>query len=199
MNFKRSFIAIAAFFLLALTAGAQRIKIIEGDISPLKGEKSINTDFTYDDLKIGKNLSEAEYIDKKKDEFNKKEAGRGDRWSKEWVSDRKDRYEPKFNELFSKASEIEVTGAKKNAKYTLIYKTTYIEPGYNIGITSHNAVTNAEAWIVEAGTQKVIAKLSVEKAQGRSFWGADFDTGARIAECYADAGKALGAFIRKKS
>ena len=89
--------------------------------------------------------------------------------------------------------------SKTDAKYTLIYKTTSIEPGFNVGVMRKNAETDAEAWVVETASQKVVAKLTVENAQGRTFWGADYETGGRIAECYADAGKALGNYIRKKA
>jgi hypothetical protein len=183
----------------SLSINAQRIKLMEGDLGALKGESKINIEFTYDNMSVGKYRDEAEYISKKTEEYNKKEAGKGDRWAKDWVLDRKDKFEPKFNELFEKGSEMTVTGAKKDAKYTLIYKTTSTEPGFNVGIMRRNAETNAEAWIVEAGNpSKVIAKISVQRAQGRTFGGYDFDTGGRIAECYADAGKALGKFIRKQ-
>lgn len=186
---------IAGMMALSLGSIAQRIKVIEGDLAPLKGESSISTEFTYDNMKVGKNSSEAEYIAKKTEDYNKKEPGRGDKWAKEWVADRKARFEPKFNELFEQGSEKTV---KKDAKYTLVYKTIYTEPGYNAGILRKNAETNAEVWIMESASKKVIAKLTVEKALGRTFGGFDFDTGTRIAECYADAGKALGKYIRKQ-
>ena len=180
--------------LVAAGIQAQKIKVIEGDISMLKSEKSINTAFTYDNMKVGKFDKESEYIDKKKSEYNSKEPGHGDTWAKAWVDDRANRYEPKFNELFTKSSGMSIS---KNARYTLVYKTSFTEPGFNVGISRKNAETNAEAWIVETATQKVVAKLSVDKAKGRDVWGADFDTGARIAECYADAGKALGSYVTK--
>ena len=197
MTFIKTCVLGFCMMAVAATLNAQRIKIIEGDLAPLKNENKINTEFTYENLRVGKFDHEADYVAKKTEEYNKKEAGRGDRWAKDWVLDRKDKYEPKFNELFEKSSEMTVTGTKKDAKYSLIYKTTFMEPGFNIAISRKNAETNAEVWIVEAATQKVIAKLSVDRAQGRTFWGADYDTGGRIAECYADAGKALGKFIKK--
>jgi hypothetical protein len=192
-------LAAACIVCFAATAYGQKLKIIEGDLAPLKGEKSINTDFTYENMSVGKFKNESEYIAKKTEEYNKKEAGKGDHWAKEWVEDRKNRFEPKFTELFEKYSEMAVSGAKKDAKYTLVYKTTTIEPGFNIGITRKNAEIDAEVWIVEAASSKVVAKISVQNAKGRDFWGADFDTGARLAECYADAGKALGKFIKDKA
>lgn len=73
-----------------------------------------------------------------------------------------------------------------------------MEPGFNIGITRKNAYINGEVLIVEtANKNNVIAKLSLDKAPGNSFWGNDYDTGERLSETYATAGKALGKFIKK--
>ena len=178
---------------------AQKINIIEGDLSALKSEKNINVEFTYENMSVGKFKTEAEYVAKKTEEYNKKEPGKGDKWAQDWVSDRTGNFDRKFNELFEKHSNLVVTGAKKGAKYTLVYKTTFIEPGYNIYITRKNAETDAEVWIVEAANpSKVIAKLEVNHAKGRTFGGNDYASGERIGECYADAGKYLGKFIKNK-
>jgi len=172
---------------------------MEGNLSALKGQKSINTEFVYDNMKVGKFDKEEEYVSSKKEELNKKEAGKGDKWSQDWVDDRKEQFEPKFNELFEKSSEIDA-GPKTDAKYTLIFKTTFTEPGFNVGVWRKNAEINGEVWIVEtANKNNVIAKISIQKALGRTFGGYDFDTGGRISEAYADAGKALGKFIRSES
>jgi len=184
--------------LISLSASAQKIKLIEGDLSPLKGETTLGAKFTYDNMSVGKFDKEADYVAKKTDEYNKKEPGRGDSWAKSWVGDRERSFEPKFVELFEKETEMTVS-RKKPAKYTLIFKTTYTDPGYNIGIMRGSAYINAEIWIVETASEKTIAKISLQKAPGRSYGGYDFDTGGRIAECYADAGKYVGKFIKKKS
>lgn len=199
MNFLKSSISFLFLGLISASAIAQKIKLIEGDLSPLKGETSVITEFTYDNMSVGKYDKEADYVAKKTEEYNKKEAGRGDSWAKSWVNDRTASFEPKFNQLFEKASEMAVTKNAKSAKYTIIFKTNSTEPGYNVGIMRGNAYINAEAWIVETAGKKVIAKISVLKVPGRTFGGYDFDTGGRIAECYADAGKSLGKFIKKKS
>jgi len=189
---------LGLLFALAISIGisAQRIKVIEGDLSALKGEQNINTEFTYDNMKVGKYDKEADYVSDKTTSLNKKEPGRGDTWAKAWITDRKDRFEPKFNELFEKSSNMSIS---KNAKYTLIFKTITTEPGFNIGITRKNAEINAEVVLVEtANKDKVIAKATVQKAVGRTFGGYDFDTGERISEAYADAGKALGKYVKGK-
>ena len=181
---------------ICYTSGAQRLKLTDGSLSVLKDEKSISTEFAYDDMKVGKYDKEEDYVKTKTADYNKKESGKGDTWAKNWVADRQNRFEPKFNELLEKASDMVV---KKGAKYTLLFKTSFTEPGFNIGIMRKNAEMNGEAWIVEtANKSNVIGKISVQKALGRTFGGYDFDTGERIGEAYADAGKALGKFIKKQ-
>lgn len=184
---------------LSLGSFAQKIKLVEGDLSPLAGQQEINTEFDYSQMKVGKFDNEAEYVSKKKEELNNKEAGRGDTWAKAWVDDRQNRFEPKFNELFAKSSGITL-GTSPKSKYTMIVKTIFTEPGFNIGVMRKNAMINTEITIVETGNKKkVVARITMDKALGRTFGGYDFDTGLRIAEAYADGGKALGKFVKDKS
>lgn len=181
------------------TAGySQKIKLIEGDLSPLKGQKSLKTEFTYDNMSVGKFPKEADYIAKKKADLDEKEAGRGDKWEATWVSDRNERFEPQFRELFSKYADMSTVD--ENAAYTLIFKTVKTEPGWNIGISRSPAFIDAEAWIVDSkDNSKVIAKITITKAPGRDAMGYDYETGARLQEAYAKSGKELGAFIKSKA
>lgn len=192
----KKLLAFAAIALFAFSGNlkAQKIKVLEGSIDAVKAESSINLEYTYDNMSVGKFDKEEDYIAKKKEDYNNKEAGRGDTWAKAWVDDRKNRFEPKFEELFTEYSD---KSNSKKAKYTLIFKTIFTEPGYNVGVMRKNAQINAIALIVEtANPANVIAKISVDKALGRTFGGYDFDTGGRIAEAYADAGKALGKYLK---
>ena len=76
------------YILLTLVLGlfftnatwAQRIKKIEGDPKALSGETQLNVQFTYDNMQVGKYKSEAEYVEDKKADYNKKEEGRGEKW-----------------------------------------------------------------------------------------------------------------------
>lgn len=183
---------------LSSVAFAQKIKLIEGDLQALKGLSGIKTEFTYDNMIVGKDLTEKDYIIEKKGKLDQKEAGRGDKWEKAWVSDRKERFEPQFRELFSKHSALSTVDDK--APYTLIFKTTRTEPGWNVGVMRVPAYIDAEAWIVDsANPSKVIAKITVTKAPGRDAMGFDYETGARLQEAYAKAGKELGGFIKKQT
>lgn len=191
--------ALALIALFALQpAFAQKIKVQEGSLAVIKGVSKMNLQFDYSAMSVGKFKTEAEYVEKKKGEYNKKEDGKGDKWEKDWIADRKDRYEPQFTELFNKSSDGLTVGEYSSEKYTLIVKTTKTEPGYNIAISRKNAEIEGEILVVEtANPGTVVLRMSFAKALGRSFGGYDYDTGFRIQEAYADLGKALGKYMSK--
>lgn len=172
---------------------AQKITLVKGDASVLKNEKTITTKFTYDSMSVGKFDKEADYVDQKKEDYNKKEAGKGDQWAKAWVNDRESRFEPRFNEKFTESTGISVS-AQPAANYTLIFHTTFTEPGFSAGWPVHkNALVTGTATLVEtAHPSNIIAVYKVENAPGRLGIGFDFDTGVRIQEAYAMAGRELG-------
>jgi len=198
MNIRSLTVASLALVVSTSSLLAQKVKVKEGKLDILKGTTVINAEYDYSNMTIGKGKTEAEYISEKKEEYNKKEAGKGDNWAKTWVEDRKNRFEKRFQEEFEDQSSIKL-GDKPDAKYTIIFKTTHTEPGYNVYVTRKNAEIDGEAWIVEtANHDNVIAKLSVENCPGRTFGGYDFDTGERLQEAYAVAGKGLGKYLRKE-
>lgn len=177
---------------------AQKVKVIDGDISVLKREKKLNLQYDYSEMGVGKFATEAEYIKKKKSDYNEKEAGRGDSWEKSWVADRKNRFQPQFEELLNKYGPF-TAGDIPTAKYTLIFKTKYTEPGFNVYVTRKNAEIDGEAILVEtANPDNVIARMTVLNCPGRTSGGNDYDTGTRIQESYAVAGKGIGKFLQKE-
>lgn len=193
---------MVVFALMALfacpSAFAQKFKVKEGSLDVIKGLSKMNLVFDYSEMSVGKFKTEAEYVDKKKGEYNKKEDGKGDKWEKDWIADRTERYAPQFTELFNKNSTNIKVGDYANEKYTLVVKTTKTEPGYNIAISRKNAEIAGEILVVETNNPgKIMLKMTFEKALGRSFGGYDYDTGFRIQEAYADLGKALGNYIDK--
>ena len=194
MKLIKTFTVLAAILFFSFNINAQRIKTVEGDLAEIKNETSISVEFTYESMAVGKFDKESEYLEKKKAEYNAKEPGRGDDWEKSWISDRKREFEPKFIELFEKNSSMTI---KPNSKYTMIFHTTYTEPGYNIYVTRKNAKIDAEVTIfLTADRSKKIAVISIDGAPGRTFSGNDYATGDRISECYAVSGKKLGKFIK---
>jgi hypothetical protein len=195
-HFPTAMLLLLAASLAPQLSSAQKIKLVSGDISAFKNIDTLNTTFTYDGLQVGKEGDEQNYIDKKKAEYNKKEAGKGDTWEKAWKDDRANRYEPKFNELFSKHFD-HPAGNYKRAKYTMIVHTTFIEPGFNVGVMRKSARIDTEITLVDASNKELV-KFTVDNTPGGDAMGVDFDSGWRISEAYALTGKALAKFISKK-
>ncbi len=196
------YVALVTASVLVNSAFAQKVNVKSGDVSVLSGQKTINVQYDYSDFGVGKFASEQEYLDKKAAEYNAKEAGKGDAWKRAWVDDRKNRFEPKFEELFNKGLEgkgLAIVGGRPDSKYTLIVRTKFVEPGFNVGVMRKNAYVDFEFDIVETSRKSSkVAELSVERVPGGMFGGFDFDTGARLAESYAKGGKVLANYIEKK-
>jgi hypothetical protein len=194
--------SVLLFSLLYTQATAQKMKLENGSFGILKGTAVLNVEYSYENVAVGKFDNEQEYIDKKVAEYNKKEAGTGDKWKESWFADRESRFEPQFEELMNKGFSEKATGMTlshdPSAKYTLIVHTTFIEPGYNIGISRMNAYIDAKIELVEtANRNTILAKMSIDNSPGRDVMGYDFDTGYRIQEAYAKMGKELANYIWK--
>lgn len=181
-------------------ANAQKIKKQEGKVDPLQGEEVLKIQFRYDDMGIGKNLTEEEYIERKVTEYNEDEPGRGDEWKEKWINDRESRFEPKFMELFNKyAEKAGIEGIKEGpSNYTLTVHTYYTEPGFNVGVVRKPAHIHVKYIITKTGTNDVIVEYDQKKVPGSQAMGYDFDTGTRISESYAKAGKGFGKMLSKK-
>lgn len=185
---KKLFVLGLLFVGALQLTNAQKIKLTEGDVSALKGQTEINVVFTYDNMSVGKFDKEADYVATKKADYNKDEPGRGTKWAAAWVADRKKRFEPDFIELFEKNCSFKL-GSYPSAKYTMTINTSRTEPGFNIAMMKKNAQVDLEITITETATNKVIAVYTILKSPGRTFGMGDFDTGIRIKEAYATAGK----------
>lgn len=194
----------AAILFTTLSSFAQwgsGVILKSGDLKSLKSQKDLKVEYDYSNMGVGDFKTEDEYVNKKVKENNDKEKGKGDKWKVAWIGARKDRYQPKFEELFNKIMESVGTTISENtgkAKYTLIVKTVFTEPGFNIGIMKKPAAVNFDFLIVETDTPaNVIAELYMKNVPGSQAMGFDYDSGSRIAESYAKGGKSLGKFIIK--
>ena len=187
----------AVMLLITSASFGQKIKMKDGDKDILKNESTINIEFTFDNMSVGKYSKEEDYIKAKKEEYNTKEPGRGDTWASRWKDDQQTRFPADFINLFTKNTSMSTS---KDAKYTLIVHTTFIEPGFYtpVAFVRKYANINAEVTIVEtANRNKPLATITIEKSPGRSAIEiADFDTGERISEAYAKAGKELGKYLK---
>ena len=180
---------------------AQKISVKKGDLGFLKGQKSLLVTFDYSNMAVGKFDKEEDYIAKKVEDYNKSEAGKGDKWREAWKNDRASRYEPKFEELFNEyTSKTGITGKRDvaDAQFEMNIHTTFTEPGFNIGITRKPAFIDLVITFKNISSGEELAVMEVDNCPGRDAFGYDFDTGYRIEEAYAKLGKSLAGYIAKQ-
>jgi hypothetical protein len=187
------FATVLLFF--SINAPAQEVFLTRGDLAILKGETTINIELTYEKMSVAEFGKEAAYIKKKTEELNTKEPGSGDSWAIKWEEDKKTIFVEKFVLGFTKQNKMTVN---KEAKYTLIFNTRALEPGYQIGISKKNAGVDGNVTIVEtANRDKKLIVLLVQRAEDSKWRGAAFDAASRIGDAYYLDGQKVGSFIQK--
>jgi len=192
---KLAFLLLLGASSIALNAAGPKIKLQSGSLAPLSGVKEVGLVFDYSNMRVGK-MSESAYVEEKSAKYNAKEAGKGDQWAKAWVNDREARFEPKFIELINKNSKLRSFQKGESNAYLKVH-TIFTEPGFNVGVARANASVNMNIHVMVGGSE--VALISIVGAYGYTYGGFDFDTGTRISEAYAVAGKYLGKFLDKKA
>ena len=178
---------------------AQSIVMTSGTIDFIKDQQVIQFTFSYDEMLVGK-LTESEYVDKKSSEYNSKEEVKGDQWKAACYGDRKERFEPKFLELFDKyMSEVGITAGTEGAQYRIEINTDFTEPGWNVGVMRQNASVDLSCKVKKIETGEQVASIRIRNASANNFWGTDFTSGYRVQETYAKAGRELAKFFIKKA
>lgn len=192
---KKIIVLITLYLSIISAANAQKIEIESGDLSFLKGVSEISVVFEYpEDMEFGKTTLE-EYVDDKVKEREKKEEGSGEIWKNKFYDDR-DRYNERFIETLGKYSkDLVVAEDNKEFKYTMIVKTTFTEPGFQLGFHSKSSSINLEINFIETNTpDNIITTVNISKAVGV----AHPDAGERVASAYANAGAVFGRYLKKK-
>ena len=194
---KKLILSLLVVFM-GIQLNAQKITQQSGNLSALKGVSSIDLKFVYpEDMHVGKMTQEA-YMAKHMKEAEAKEAGGGEKWKAMYYADRDEHFAPKFTDLFNKGLAKYGMDARENneeAKIQLVVKTTFMEPGFNIGIQSRPAFINLELTFINKETNEEIAKFILKKAPGTAY----YDFGVRVGEAYAKAAKSFAKYyIRKR-
>lgn len=86
--------------------------------------------------------------------------------------------------------------AATDSKYMMVVTTRFIEPGYDVLIAASVATVNLEICIYDsADMNRILCKVimqNIKSGKGQS------NTGGRVAEAYAKAGKEFGMLVDKK-
>lgn len=182
---------------------AQNMDIVKGDFKFLVGQKDVNLEFNYSNLKLMKdNLTESKYIENRKKELNDKNRGVGDSWEKKWNGAKVGIWQPKFSELLAatvtKEKDIVFQEGLNNAKYTLVVDVVWIYPGWDVAMMKQPAKVSVNLKIVETNNRSnVLVEVTSENAPGDQ-WGNNFSNESRIGEGFAKTAKSFGKLIIKK-
>lgn len=189
--------AVLLFLLVTSAAIAQKVKVKSGDFKSLKGISEFNLEFDYEGLTVDKFKTEEEFLEDKMKK--REEKGKDEEFRKNWFADRENRYEPKFIESFNKRFDGKVKAAKglSSAKYTIKVKTTWIHPGFNVGVARSDSKVTATITVFETGNPgSVLLEAEYQKTPGAGAFGNDYDSGYRISESYAKLAKEFAGDIK---
>jgi hypothetical protein len=190
---------VCAFLFPAGNVSAQKLKA--GDLKMLKGQSTLNIQYDYSHMKVGRKNAD-DYVIDGIAARNKKKAGSGDEWAVKWRTDRTDRYQPTFEKNFNGKTSVAGTIVKEgasDAKYTLIVKVLFFEPGFQTGVDiSKKASLDMQIDVVETSApDKILATVEYKKIPSVNMMGFDFDTGTRVQSCFDRAGDNFGKFFYK--
>lgn len=175
------------------------IAINSGDIAGLKGVTEVNIVYDYSNMGVGAYRNENDYLKKKEDDM-KKDPEKFDKFKQGWFNSRKDRYEPKFEEMFNKVGEKTGMHGKNygtSAPVTLKVETVFTEPGYNIGISKMPSFIDLECTFYDQNGKEIV-RYFVKNSIGSQAMGFDYDMGSRLVESYAKASKMLMKDVTKR-
>lgn len=189
-------IMLLGIIFLAGSVSAQKITVKSGSLSGLKGVDKIKMVYDYSNLGVGDFANEDDYIVKRMEESENKTPGSGAAWKEKWFADRAKQYEPKFEELLSKYLPEIKLGKEVESDVVMNVHTTFIEPGFNVGVMRRPAFINLTVTVTKAGSE--MAVIDLLKSPGADAMGFDYDSAYRIAEAYAKAGKSLSGYIKKQ-
>ncbi|MEN9488604.1 MAG: hypothetical protein RL494_869 [Bacteroidota bacterium] len=181
------------------------MEILSGNFQNLKEIHEYNLAFDYSGVKVDR-VSEEEFL---ADRMKKREGNGNDiKFKNSWFADRENRYEPKFITSFNqrfKTGTVKVEKNNSNSKYTLLVKTTWIHPGFNVGVMHNSALIIAVLTVFEtANPSHTLLSVKYEKVGGKGKFAGplgflDYNAGYRISESYAKLAKTFASHIKRKN
>lgn len=193
------------FLVIACTSVyAQKIKVAQGGFDFIAGQKEVNVEFDYSNMKLLKdNFTNEEYLTKRSAELEEKARGKGKTWEKAWNSSRELIWNPKFLELMNKYlgkdKDMYFAEDLSDTKYTLIVETVWLYPGWDAGIMKQPAKVTTNLKFVETSNRdNILLEVSSKNAPGDQY-GNNYSNESRVGEGYAKTAKTLAKLILKKA
>ncbi len=180
---------------------SQKMKVVSGNFDFLKGEKELNLQMDYSQMKFYKeNMDESDYIAKQEKDIQKanKNPEEFTKWKKDWEYSKNTQFVDKFLASMNKNTDIKTSVNNKKAKYTLVAQTVWIYPGWFAGVMNQPSKVSMILKFVETSNpSNVLLEIDSKNAPGDNFVGLP-NNNDRISESYAKTAKTLANMIDKK-
>jgi hypothetical protein len=201
MNNLLKYFLLSLVVLVNTNVYSQKIKVVTGNLDFLKDQKVLNIEYSYENMGVGRYDLEEDYVNEKVIGYNDKEPGKGDEWLKNWMMAKEKIFGPTFKgSLNDVLKDVEISiDEDPKTMYTIVLKTTFIEPGFDVGVMSKKANAKYEVIFVNNEDNKVVAALNIFAFLEAGGIGYDFNTINRIQKVYAKAGNGLGQYLIKKA
>lgn len=156
------------FVSVAMIANGQNFKLASGSLAALKDQTEVNVELNFDNvLMMKENITEAQYLENRKNDLlaNPKRGEAGwKKWSGEWEKYKKEEYIQYFLKGLNKSYKKIKFDTGNAAKYTIVFDTKWVFPGWHAGMIGMSAEINGSVKLVETNNpSNVLAEVQLEK------------------------------------
>lgn len=203
MPLKNKILYTLVLFLVSnALAHGQLFKTDTGSLEAISGVLRYNVVFEYSDaLEVPKYTSEDAFIKYYAKKEEKKENGAGEQFKQRWFSYRTDLYGPKFIQEFNifnlKEKQVTVASNISDAAYTMVVRTTMIDPGSSNFFFKKDASLKVYVRIYAKNhPEKVLYATEAIEVHSE---GANSDIFNRIMSAYSELGSGLAKHLSRKT
>lgn len=192
--------------LFSVNLFSQGIEILEGNFSNLKGISAYNLIFDYSNLRVPHYDSEKDFLNSKVQEYNKIENGKGEKFKKNWFTDREKYYEPEFIERFNyylKKANVKVGKDLDMVDYTNLNAVDYVmeihtvnlHTEYNNDVNMANSIITVNISIYNSNEpNNILLKVRYYEVNSGAYKNVNQDT--KISKSFGQLGKLVAVDIR---
>ena len=191
-----------ALLFLPIVCFAQIFKTAQGDLNSITGIERYNIIFEYaENLKVPKYDSEESFLEYHRKKKEKKESGSGETFKNLWFINREQLFEPKFIQEFNffnlKEKQVTVARNISDAQYTMVVRTSLIDPGNSNFFFKKDARLKVIIRIYKSDTpEQVLYKTEKVNVHSKGASTGDYD---RIMSAYAELGRGLSKHLSRKT
>lgn len=198
----KPFYMLLLFIVSTAFGYGQIFKTDQGSLESISGVKRYNIVFEYaENLKIPKYKSEEAFLEMHARKKDKKKLGTGDTFKKLWFANREKLFEPKFIQEFNffnlKEKQVTVARNVSDAAYTMVVKTSLIDPGNSNFFFKKDARLEVTIYIYKSDSpNQILYATEIVDVHSRGANKNDYD---RIMSAFAELGRGLSKHLSRKT